>query len=449
MSEVYLQAIKVSCSRPFPSVMFYKAILTYVALALLATASPVARAPGTRIALGKRSTLSNADGTFNQEKAILHAIKVYNKYQTNLRKLLANTGSLPQGSEIKEFLAVPAELKKRNTGSVSLTDEEDNTEWAGAITIGTPGQSFLIDFDTGSSDLWVPSSDCTSSDCDGKNKYQVSESSTSSIESGNFSLAYVDGSSVSGPIFTETVTIGGLVAMNQTFSPVTIVSDFFTGDPTDGILGLAFPALSDLDATPVFNTLIEQGQVTSGEFAFKLTEEGSELFLGGVDNTLFTGDIEFHDVNQTSGFWKLPNAQAVVNSNVTNNNFNTIIDSGTTNMFGPPNEVMRFYEAVEGSQPLNESEGYYSFPCDSPPTFGFRWDDGRLWQVDSAHFNLGPTYNGSSQCVGALAGVDVGLGSNTWLIGDAFMRNVYSVFSFDKTAVGFAALATSHNNSSR
>jgi cathepsin D len=42
--------------------------------------------------------------------------------------------------------------------------------------------------------------------------------------------------------------------------------------------------------------------------------------------------------------------------------------------------------------------------------------------------------------VGAIAGQDIGLGSNVWLLGDSFLKNVYSAFSFDKNAVGFASL---------
>jgi cathepsin D len=37
--------------------------------------------------------------------------------------------------------------------SETLTDEEDDLEWAGTISVGTPAQKFLIDFD--STFLWL------------------------------------------------------------------------------------------------------------------------------------------------------------------------------------------------------------------------------------------------------------------------------------------------------
>jgi cathepsin D len=43
-------------------------------------------------------------------------------------------------------------------------------------------------------------------------------------------------------------------------------------------------------------------------------------------------------------------------------------------------------------------------------------------------------------CVGALAGQDIGLGDGVWLLGDSFMKNVYSVFDFGTNTVGFASL---------
>jgi cathepsin D len=111
---------------------------------------------------------------------------------------------LPEDWEIKDFREVPASPTKRaTTGSEPLTDEEDDEEWAGNISIGTPGQTFLVDFDTGSSDLWIPSSSCTSSTCKTKHKYTASSSSTGSKKSGSFSIQYGDGSTVSGSVYTD------------------------------------------------------------------------------------------------------------------------------------------------------------------------------------------------------------------------------------------------------
>jgi hypothetical protein len=90
----------------------------------------------------------------------------------------------------------------------------------GTITIGTPAQSFSIDFDTGSSDLWVPSSKCTST-CGMSsilisilfhvlanfNVYTSSESTTYIANGKNFSVTYGDESSAKGFFSIDTVTV--------------------------------------------------------------------------------------------------------------------------------------------------------------------------------------------------------------------------------------------------
>ena len=126
--------------------------------------------------------------------------------------LEANRGreAFNPGAHIVNVTALPEHLVKRQREA--LTDQEDDLEWTGSVTIGSNKQTFVIDFDTGSSDLWVPSSSCTSSTCSSKDTYDASASSTSEEENGTFSIEYGDGSTVSGPIYTDTGTVTTIVS---------------------------------------------------------------------------------------------------------------------------------------------------------------------------------------------------------------------------------------------
>ncbi|KAI0825830.1 aspartic protease [Irpex lacteus] len=418
--------------------MFSKASLVTLTLALMAAAGPIARDTGIRVPLAKRSSLTRADGTFDSDKAALEHIRVHNKYQRNLRNLQANTGSLPDGFTIKDFKPIPQGLRKRDDGSEELTDQQEEL-WTGSITIGTPAQEFTIDFDTGSSDLWIPSSTCDN--CSSKKQYDASQSSTSQKQEGTFQIQYGDGSTVQGDVYTDTVTVAGITVTDQYLSPVTTLSDQFTQSPEDGLLGLAFPAISNLKQNPFFNTAIEQNVVSSGEFGFKLASDGSVLYLGGTDSSLYSGDIEYHSVDSSTGFWQATGGAAVVDGQEVASDISTIIDSGTTIMYGPQEQVEAFYNAIDGAEVYDSSQGYWSFPCDGDlPEVGFSWG-GETWAISAENLNLGETEQGSGKCVGSLAAQDLGLGDGVFLLGDSFMKNVYTSFSFDQTAVGFAKLS--------
>jgi cathepsin D len=93
---------------------------------------------------------------------------------------------------------------------------------------------------------------------------------------------------------------------------------------------LAFPTISNLKQNPFFNTASKQGVVKESVFGFKLASQGSELFLGGTNNKLFSGNLEFHKVDPSAGFWQVPGATVKVNGKASATSFETVIDSGTT-----------------------------------------------------------------------------------------------------------------------
>jgi len=331
--------------------------------------------------------------------------------------------------------------KSAKRQSVPLADEQEEL-WAGEISIGTPAQKFIIDFDTGSADLWVPSSTCSDAGCQNKNVYTSSSSSTTGQNSTgeNFSISYGDGSTASGPIYTDTVSAGGLSATKQAFSAVTSESESFAQDPSDGIMGLGFSSISSIGAPTFIENLYSQKAISEPVFSMYLASNGSELYLGGTNDALYTGNITYVDLVQKT-YWLTNGTSSVGGQEAYTGGM--IIDSGTTLIVGETRSVEAWWQTVENAGRCSEQDcggsGYYTFPCTSPPNTSFTFG-GVTFDIDPDYFNLGSTDYFGETCVGALA-ASSGVPDNAWIVGDVFMRNVYTVFDEANARVGFANLA--------
>ncbi|KAL8292876.1 hypothetical protein RQP46_000570 [Phenoliferia psychrophenolica] len=326
------------------------------------------------------------------------------------------------------------------TGNLPLTDYMDGQLWTGTISIGTPPVPFVIDFDTGSADLWIPSVNCTSAACQPHTKYDPSHSSTAAaVTQRKLAITYGDGSSTSGSVWTDKVSVGGLTALKQTFGAANSLSSDWQDDPMDGLLGMAYASISQLGAAPFFQNLIAQQTTAGSQFSFKLASANSELFLGGMNPSLFKAGSTSWAAVTSQTYWIIDAKTSLSSVPVaTLGSFSAIIDTGTSVVVAPTASAAMFWATVPNSAPYGS--GYYTYDCTSPPSPSFSF--GGLttsWTMSSDSLNLGRVSTGSSRCVGSIVGADVGVSS--WIFGDTFLENVYSTFDFAANRVGFSQLA--------
>ena len=232
--------------------------------------------------------------------------------------------------------------------SVSLTDVQDS-EYFGEVLIGTPAQKFTVIYDTGSSNLWVPSKACTNCKKSGS-KYDSTSSSTYNKNGKDFSLQYGTGS-CKGFLSTDTVSIGGLPITTFDFGEVTTeAADVFGAAPFDGILGMGpAKAAADQVAMPMAQ-LVAQKKIAHNIFSFYLASNestGSALVLGGTDSKYYTGDFNYAPVAKAAAllpYWLISATDIKVGgASIKKCNWLTgcymVVDTGTSILAGPPDAV--------------------------------------------------------------------------------------------------------------
>ncbi|ESK97458.1 aspartic protease [Moniliophthora roreri MCA 2997] len=407
----------------------FSSLLTALTLLQVVLGLSVPSRIGTKIPLKKRSDLVDEHGVINPDALKRQLIRAQSKLQRGIRAYGKNTGTVH---------SLAQKLTARNVGGVPLI-AADRTLWYGSISVGTPSYEFTVDFDTGSSDLFLPGTNCNVN-CAGHALYDPSASATSRDQGRDFSLKFGDGSTSKGKVFHDTVEVAGLTATEQAVGAATQYSDGFAVDqfPSDGLMGMAFPEISEFHENPVFQTLIAQGATTEPVFAFKLSASGSELTVGGIDNSLFSGQLTNIPVT-TRGFWQVDLEAVSVDGNAVVNGLSSIIDTGTTLIMADNQSVAAFYAAIPGSKDASQTAGpgFFTVPCDSIPAISLTFG-GEAFSISPDTFNLGRLSAESNDCVGGIA---ASKSVDFWVVGDVFLQNVYTVFNVGNAQVGFARLA--------
>jgi saccharopepsin len=314
-----------------------------------------------------------------------------------------------------------------------------NAQYFSEVSIGTPPQDFKVILDTGSSNLWVPSTDCNSIACYLHTKYDHSSSSTYKKNGSSFEIRYGSGE-LSGYVSQDTFQIGDLKIKNQDFAEATSEPGLaFAFGRFDGILGLAYDTISVNKIVPPFYNAIDQGLLDEPVFAFYLgsTEDGedvSEATFGGVNEKHYTGKLTKIPLRRKA-YWEV-DLDAITFGDATAEMDDTgvILDTGTS-LIALPSTIAELLNKEIGAK--KSFNGQYTVECDKRdglPDLTFT--------LTGHNFTIGPydyILEVQGSCISAFMGMDfpepVG---PLAILGDAFLRKWYSVYDLGNNAVGLA-----------
>lgn len=349
------------------------------------------------------------------------------------KTLLKYGASIPDGLARNMANRDGARLAARSSGSVQAAPEQYDIQYLTPIQIGNPAQTLNVDFDSGSSDLWVFSSQTPADSVQGQAVYDPTKSkSAKEVNGASWQITYGDKSSSSGVVYRDTVTVGNVTVTSQAVEAATTVSSQFSRDANnDGLFGLAFSTLNTVHPKQEltwFDNAAKELDAPVWTADLKYHKAGTYDF-GVIDKSKYAGKISYVDVDSSDGFWMFNmTGYSVGNSTFKPAQFSGIADTGTTLALLPAQVVTDYYKAVSGAK-MDKYQGGYVFPCKAQlPNFVLGVGPGKL-TVPGKYINYAPIDSAGKSCFGGIQS-DEGIGFS--IIGDIALKAAFVVF--DATA---------------
>ncbi|KAH8555897.1 endopeptidase [Umbelopsis sp. PMI_123] len=317
-----------------------------------------------------------------------------------------------------------------------------NAQYYGEIDIGTPPQTFSVVLDTGSSNLWVPSTHCNSIACFLHRRYDSSKSNSYKPNGTEFAIQYGTGS-LEGFISNDVLTIGDITIEHQDFAESTKEPGFtFALGRFDGIFGLGFDRISVKGVVPPFYHMVNRDLIEEPVFSFFLANanegddesNGGELVFGGVDEAHYTGDIHYAPVTR-KGYWEVELEDIKFGGEAIGlDPIGAAIDTGSS-LLVAPSDVAELINKELGA--VKNWAGQYTLDCanvPSLPDFCFVFN-GKDFCLTAEEYVL----EVQNQCISGFTGLDIPAPAGPlWIVGDVFLRKYLTVYDYGNNRVGFA-----------
>ena len=338
-----------------------------------------------------------------------------------------------------------------------------NTQYVGTIGVGTPPQRFDVIFDTGSSNLWIPSVACAPTPAHAR--FDARRSPTYATNGSLFGIRYGTGDVRAWS--RDVVALGPLAVARQRFGEVTDALRVSAG-PFCGILGLGYPALAVEGATPLFDTLMRERRLPRNWFSFWLSRApgaASALVLGGAERALYAGNLTWLP-SASRAYWELEFDRVELGGIALDvcpgrARCRAALDSGTSLITAPSPHARRIrarspWRATARTWRRCRPLVHCRRPEPHPARRGLR-------AAVAAEAGAGGGGGGGDGGGGGGGGGAEGMGATCaagampldvppprgplWLLGDVFLRKFYTVFDRDADRLGLALAGTTTRRS--
>ncbi|KAI0322444.1 acid protease [Amylostereum chailletii] len=336
----------------------------------------------------------------------------------------------------------PYALLPRDADDVDLSTVNDMLYIAN-ITLA--GQEYLVQLDTGSSDLWIKGA---SSSLPNTNQTSIS-----------YNLTYGAGWA-SGNVAYAPVQFAGINISQQAFIDASAAENAVLNYGTSGVMGLGFTSLSTIDALvnrtkqstgrSLLYNLFADNPSEPNFIAFSLQRSSDST--DDVEGQFMIGEVDpdYADVNKSTPIstfpisnpsrWNVLLEALFIGSDTISlsstvdgapsGNAVVLLDSGSSYTYAPTSIVNQIYGGISGAE-FNSKTSQWTVPCNAEIDMAFQFN-GQVFPLHPLDVVVKSTQN-TDKCVGTFIPQDVssiGGGILDWIAGDNFLRSVYSVYDF-------------------